>query len=206
MRVIIAYGINIYAVFYSLYLLTLNWGWSALLLLLTGPLVAIFAPLLVWITTGDYLYFALITIGNLLILLTILVPEIINRQLPKNKITSSIRTLLIACFSFILISQGISLIGVTISVVLNVVLNNGATNALAYILSVIGGIYGGYCYVNLHKNSEFYNFTSKNILFICSIPLILIIGWRGSPRRPDEPQHQTKGKITLQLLNHHYNK
>ena len=86
MRVIIAYGINIYAVFYSLYLLTLNWGWSALLLLLTGPLVAIFAPLLVWITTGDYLYFALITIGNLLILLTILVPEIINRQLPKNKI------------------------------------------------------------------------------------------------------------------------
>ena len=35
---------------------------------------------------------------------------------------------------------------------------------------------------------------------VYSIPLILIIGWRGSPRRPDEPQHQTKGKITLQLL------
>ena len=35
---------------------------------------------------------------------------------------------------------------------------------------------------------------------VYSIPLVLIIGWRGSPQKPDEPQHQTKGKITLQLL------
>ena len=39
---------------------------------------------------------------------------------------------------------------------------------------------------------------------VYSIPLILIIGWRGSPRIKDEPQHNVKGKITesiLRLLN-----
>ena len=41
---------------------------------------------------------------------------------------------------------------------------------------------------------------------VYSIPLILIIGWRGSPRVNDEPQHNVKGKITeqiLKLLNHY---
>ena len=35
---------------------------------------------------------------------------------------------------------------------------------------------------------------------VYSIPLILIIGWRGSPRINDEPQHNVKGKITEDLL------
>ncbi len=35
---------------------------------------------------------------------------------------------------------------------------------------------------------------------IYSIPLFLIIGWRGSPNKPDEPQHKAKGKITKKLL------
>ena len=35
---------------------------------------------------------------------------------------------------------------------------------------------------------------------VYSIPLILIIGWRGSPRVKDEPQHNVKGKITKNLL------
>jgi phosphonopyruvate decarboxylase len=35
---------------------------------------------------------------------------------------------------------------------------------------------------------------------VYSIPLFLIIGWRGSPKKPDEPQHKAKGKITLNLL------
>jgi phosphonopyruvate decarboxylase len=42
---------------------------------------------------------------------------------------------------------------------------------------------------------------------VYSIPLILIIGWRGSPRIKDEPQHNVKGKITekiLKLLNIKY--
>jgi len=35
---------------------------------------------------------------------------------------------------------------------------------------------------------------------VYSIPLILIIGWRGSPNIKDEPQHEVKGKITQQIL------
>ena len=35
---------------------------------------------------------------------------------------------------------------------------------------------------------------------VYSIPLILIIGWRGSPLVKDEPQHNVKGKITEQIL------
>ena len=35
---------------------------------------------------------------------------------------------------------------------------------------------------------------------VYSIPLILIIGWRGSPRIKDEPQHNVKGKITEKIL------
>ncbi len=42
---------------------------------------------------------------------------------------------------------------------------------------------------------------------VYSIPMILIIGWRGSPKLKDEPQHNVKGKITeniLKLLNIKY--
>ncbi len=42
---------------------------------------------------------------------------------------------------------------------------------------------------------------------VYSIPLILIIGWRGSPKIKDEPQHNVKGEITeniLKLLNIKY--
>lgn len=35
---------------------------------------------------------------------------------------------------------------------------------------------------------------------VYSIPLILLIGWRGSPEKEDEPQHLAKGKITKNLL------
>ena len=35
---------------------------------------------------------------------------------------------------------------------------------------------------------------------VYSIPLVLIIGWRGSPRIKDEPQHNVKGKITERIL------
>ena len=35
---------------------------------------------------------------------------------------------------------------------------------------------------------------------VYSIPLILVIGWRGSPKIKDEPQHNVKGKITQNLL------
>lgn len=42
---------------------------------------------------------------------------------------------------------------------------------------------------------------------VYSIPLILVIGWRGSPGKKDEPQHKVKGEITekiLKLLNIKY--
>ncbi len=35
---------------------------------------------------------------------------------------------------------------------------------------------------------------------VYSIPLVLIIGWRGSPKIKDEPQHNVKGQITKQIL------
>jgi len=36
---------------------------------------------------------------------------------------------------------------------------------------------------------------------VYSIPILLMIGWRGSPRiNNDEPQHNVKGKITIQIL------
>lgn len=53
--------------------------------------------------------------------------------------------------------------------------NSGLSNALNPIISIA------------HKN-------------VYSIPLILIIGWRGSPKLHDEPQHKVKGKITKQIL------
>lgn len=35
---------------------------------------------------------------------------------------------------------------------------------------------------------------------VYNIPLILLIGWRGSPNIKDEPQHNVKGKITREIL------
>ena len=36
---------------------------------------------------------------------------------------------------------------------------------------------------------------------VYSIPVLLLIGWRGEPGEKDEPQHVKQGKITLSLLN-----
>tara|TARA_B100000963_G_scaffold144100_1_gene125553 strand:- start:7432 stop:8529 length:1098 start_codon:yes stop_codon:yes gene_type:complete len=35
---------------------------------------------------------------------------------------------------------------------------------------------------------------------VYSVPIILIIGWRGSPKLQDEPQHNVKGRITERIL------
>jgi phosphonopyruvate decarboxylase len=35
---------------------------------------------------------------------------------------------------------------------------------------------------------------------VYAIPMLLLIGWRGEPGKPDEPQHVKQGKITLPLL------
>ena len=38
---------------------------------------------------------------------------------------------------------------------------------------------------------------------VYSIPLLLLIGWRGAPNYSDEPQHLVKGRITKKLLKEH---
>jgi phosphonopyruvate decarboxylase len=35
---------------------------------------------------------------------------------------------------------------------------------------------------------------------VCGIPMLLLIGWRGQPGHPDEPQHLKQGRVTLPLL------
>lgn len=35
---------------------------------------------------------------------------------------------------------------------------------------------------------------------VCSIPMLLLVGWRGEPGRKDEPQHCSQGQITPGLL------
>ena len=35
---------------------------------------------------------------------------------------------------------------------------------------------------------------------VYSVPMMLMIGWRGAPLKKDEPQHMVKGKITTKLL------
>lgn len=35
---------------------------------------------------------------------------------------------------------------------------------------------------------------------VYNIPVLLVIGWRGEPGVPDEPQHKKQGKVTLPLL------
>ena len=36
---------------------------------------------------------------------------------------------------------------------------------------------------------------------VYSIPMVLVIGWRGAPKLKDEPQHLVTGRVTRQLLN-----
>ena len=35
---------------------------------------------------------------------------------------------------------------------------------------------------------------------VYSIPILVIVGWRGQPGEKDEPQHQTQGLITKKLI------
>jgi len=35
---------------------------------------------------------------------------------------------------------------------------------------------------------------------VYSIPMLIMIGWRGEPGKPDEPQHSKQGRILTELL------
>jgi phosphoenolpyruvate phosphomutase len=41
----------------------------------------------------------------------------------------------------------------------------------------------------------------QSLCDVFSIPVLLLIGWRGEPFKKDEPQHKTQGKSTLNMLN-----
>ena len=167
MRGLFAIGMYVYIIFYPLYLLSLDWGWGVYLLLLSGPAVALLAPILVWIYFGDYSYLALFFIGNIVLFASFFLPTMIDENLPKNKAISHIRTLIITCFSVIFISQGFGMLGVYLSLILEI-------KAISVLMASIGGIYGGYLFVRFHVNSDFSNFITKKILYIYAIPLSLI--------------------------------
>ena len=167
MRGLLGIGMYLYIIFYPLYLLSFKWGWGVYLLLLSGPAVAILAPLGAWIYFGDYSYLALFFIGNLALFAAFLLPTMIDEKLPKNTVISHVRTLIISLFSIIFISQGIGMLGVFLSMVLE-------TAVIDYLLASIGGIYAGYLFVRFHVNSKFSNLMTKKILYIYAIPLSLI--------------------------------
>ncbi len=35
---------------------------------------------------------------------------------------------------------------------------------------------------------------------VYGLPMVLLIGWRGEPGQPDEPQHRKQGEVTIPLL------
>ena len=35
---------------------------------------------------------------------------------------------------------------------------------------------------------------------VYSIPVLLIVGWRGEPNKKDEPQHKKQGLVTIEIL------
>ena len=62
-----------------------------------------------------------------------------------------------------------------------------------------------YAKLRSRKRLKSFNFCSTQKVY--SIPMVLLIGWRGAPGKKDEPQHKLKGAITeklLQLLNIKY--
>lgn len=38
---------------------------------------------------------------------------------------------------------------------------------------------------------------------VYSIPMLLLIGWRGEPGKRDEPQHRVQGQVTPGVLGKH---
>lgn len=70
------------------------------------------------------------------------------------------------------------------------------------VASATGAALGGHRSVAMMQNSGLGNavspLTSLNHVF--RIPVLLIITLRGEPGKPDEPQHELMGQITLQLL------
>ena len=54
------------------------------------------------------------------------------------------------------------------------------------------------------QNSGFGNIINPLLSLIdkkvYSIPVVILMGWRGEPKSNDEPQHLTQGELTLKLI------
>jgi phosphonopyruvate decarboxylase len=110
------------------------------------------------------------------------VPDSVLKELSSSLKNKSKKKHIIATNEGAAVSLGIGHYLSTKSVPCIYMQNSGLSNALNPLISIA------------HKK-------------VYSIPLILIIGWRGSPKVKDEPQHNVKGKITesiLKLLNIRY--
>ena len=77
-----------------------------------------------------------------------------------------------------------------------------ATNEGDAVAIAAGLVLGGKQPVVLMQNSGLGNAVSPitSLLMPFKLPVLLIIGWRGQPGYPDEPQHQLMGDITVGLL------
>ena len=93
---------------------------------------------------------------------------------------------------------------------INYVIND---NSLEYISSsnegdalatTSGSVIGGQRSIVMMQNSGLGNIVNPLMSLVdsevYSIPLLLMIGWRGEPNVKDEPQHKKQGKITLKQL------
>jgi phosphonopyruvate decarboxylase len=78
--------------------------------------------------------------------------------------------------------------------------NEGAAVALAAGHYLATGRYGLVYMQNSGLGNAINPLTSLADEDVYSIPMLLLIGWRGEPGRPDEPQHVKQGKVTNGLL------
>ena len=79
--------------------------------------------------------------------------------------------------------------------------NEGNAIALATGYHFATGKYGVMFMQNSGLGNTINPLTSLTDPEVYSVPLLMIIGWRGYPGKKDEPQHIKKGMITLGLLN-----
>jgi phosphonopyruvate decarboxylase len=78
--------------------------------------------------------------------------------------------------------------------------NEGAAIALAAGHHLATGRYAVVYMQNSGLGNAVNPLTSLADPEVYSIPMLLLVGWRGEPGRPDEPQHVKQGKITREML------
>ena len=79
--------------------------------------------------------------------------------------------------------------------------NEGNSIALATGYQLSTGKIGLVYMQNSGIGNAFNPLTSLTDNLVYSIPMLLMIGWRGEPGKNDEPQHKKQGLITLDTLN-----